>query len=62
MNVTVFCRLQDETLQLDSEVARRDWAVERHKWVLPGEVLAAPGNYDKYVTLNVAKSVSLGYL
>ena len=56
-----FSRRLEDDLNLDSEVARRDWAVEGHQWVHPHEVMAATASFDKYVTLNVSKCFELGY-
>lgn len=74
VNISVFCRVEEAALSEEpfSGAGEEDiavlsgsgssWAVQSHRWVTKEEVLNSPNLFDKYVTLNVQQSVSLGFL
>lgn len=73
VNISVFCRLLPSALRetagqenVGEDVAvlsgaGNSWAVQSHRWVSKEEVLGQPHLFDKYVSLNVQQSLSLGY-
>eukprot|EP01035_Chromulina_nebulosa_P017642 gene17642-23220_t len=61
VNTTVVCRLQGDGKIEYNKSAGEAWAVEAHKWISIEEALN-PGDYDKYVRLNVEKAIKLNLL
>lgn len=75
VNISVFCRVEDTTNLSEEPLSGAgeediavlsgsgsSWAVQSHRWVSKEEVLSNPNLFDKYVTLNVQQSASLGFL
>ena len=62
VNLTIFCRYEgDDNMDTKmNEIAKKDYAVEAHKWITVSEGLS--DKYDKYVRLNIEKAIQKSYL
>lgn len=60
VNIVVLCDINADDLSLD-EQTKNTWAVSDHRWITKEEALI-PGNFDKYIALNVAAAMKSGLL
>jgi hypothetical protein len=61
VNIVVVCSFDGNDDDFNIDRSKKEFAVEEHKWVTIKEA-CENGKYDKYVRLNIEKSISLGLL